>query len=605
MQQEPGHHPPQAVQAFWAQVWSVLFQPIAHGRDRRLWFWGGLCGAVALAYGGLALQQALAGPYVIQDDARQHVFWMRRFWDPEAFPQDLIADYFQSVAPAGYQWLYGLAAKLGLDPLLFNKFVPLGLSLLAAVGAYGLAVTLWPIPLAAGLSGLLAVQALWLRDDLVSGTPAAFAGPLLLWGLWAIARRWLGVTVGAIGLLALFYPQVALVLGGALGLQLLRLGRSVAWRWRAAWERPEVRVALAGLGALVVTMVPYLLRDSPFGPVLSVDMARSMPTLADKGWSAFFTRDPWNYWACGQRSGFLPTEWCRIMAFHSVLVLPLGVWFGLLWPLLWWQRDRFPLVRAGQGALPLLSDLLLSSAIGFGAAHGLLFKLHLPNRYGEHSVRLVAALVAGLAIAAVLERAVQLLRRGGSRAIGAGLGAGLLVLWFVAYPAALTAQNYAFPVTNYVPGNAPGLYAFLQQQPRDTLVASLAREGDNLPAFAGRSIYVGGQGYLLPYHLGFYQELVRRLDRLVSAQFAPSWAPIRRFLAETGVDFWLVERSSFQRDFLDSRRFRQFNIGAAPLAQLDRGEQPVLPSAIDRCAQWQAGDLALLEAKCLMAGSAP
>jgi hypothetical protein len=579
-----------------------LFEPITSRRDRRLWFWGGLCWAVAIGYGLVALRQALDGEFVIQDDARQHVFWMQRFRDSAAFPNDPIADYFQSVAPVGYKALYQFAAQLGFDPLLVNKVVPLVLSGVAAVCGYGLALALWPVPLAAGLSGLLVVQALWLRDDLVSGTPAAFAGPLLLLGLWAIARHWLWVTVVAIGLLASFYPQVALVLGGALGLRLLQAGRSQGWRWRPWLAEPAAGVALAGLLALGVAIGPYLVRDSPFGPVLSAQGARSMPTLMDKGWSAFFTRDPWNYWACGQRSGFLPTEWCRIMAYHSVLVLPLGVWFGWALPLLWWRRDRWPLIQQIQPASRLLGELLLSSAIGFGAAHLLLFKLHLPNRYGEHSLRLVAALAAGMVLATLLERAWAGLQRGGQRAIASGAAAGLLSLWVVAYPIGLAAQKYEFPITNYVVGNAPSLYRFLRQQPIDTVVASLAREGDNLPAFSGRSIYVGGQGYLLPYHLGFYQDMVRRLDQLLTAQYASNWPTIQSFLYQSGVDFWLVERSAFGRDFVDSRRFRQFGLGAAQIAQLDRGEQPILPTAINACAVWQQGDLALLEAKCLKAG---
>jgi hypothetical protein len=245
---------------------------------------------------------------------------------------------------------------------------------------------------------------------------------------------------------------------------------------------------------------------------------------------------------------------------------------------------------------------LLSSAIGFGAAHLLLFKLHLPNRYGEHSLRLVAALAAGMVLATLLERAWAGLQRGGQRAIASGAAAGLLSLWVVAYPIGLAAQKYELPITNYVVGNAPSLYRFLRQQPIDTVVASLAREGDNLPAFSGRSIYVGGQGYLLPYHLGFYQDMVRRLDQLLTAQYASNWPTIQSFLYQSGVDFWLVERSAFGRDFVDSRRFRQFGLGAAQIAQLDRGEQPILPTAINACAVWQQGDLALLEAKCLKAG---
>jgi len=53
---------------------------------------------------------------MVQDDARQHVFWMQRFLDPALFPRDLIADYFQSVAPAGYTAIYQMMAGVGINP---------------------------------------------------------------------------------------------------------------------------------------------------------------------------------------------------------------------------------------------------------------------------------------------------------------------------------------------------------------------------------------------------------------------------------------------------------------------------------------------------------
>lgn len=50
---------------------------------------------------------------------------MQRFLEPDLFPQDIIADYFQSVTPYGYTNLYRLIATLGIEPLLFNKILPL------------------------------------------------------------------------------------------------------------------------------------------------------------------------------------------------------------------------------------------------------------------------------------------------------------------------------------------------------------------------------------------------------------------------------------------------------------------------------------------------
>lgn len=66
-------------------------------------FWFSLSLSCAAMFGLMALRKAFSSPYVVQDDVRQHVFWMRRFLDSELFPQDLIADYFHSVEQPGYK----------------------------------------------------------------------------------------------------------------------------------------------------------------------------------------------------------------------------------------------------------------------------------------------------------------------------------------------------------------------------------------------------------------------------------------------------------------------------------------------------------------------
>ena len=136
-------------------------------------FWLGLTLAFALGYGLLALSQALNGDYVVQDDARQHVFWMARFLDSTLFPNDVIADYFQSVAPVGYQVVYRLAAWLGLSPLLFHKFLPLGLTLITAGLCFRVSLSLFALPSAAFCSSIVLGQGLGVADEIVSGTPQA------------------------------------------------------------------------------------------------------------------------------------------------------------------------------------------------------------------------------------------------------------------------------------------------------------------------------------------------------------------------------------------------------------------------------------------------
>ncbi len=96
---------------------KFLTQPRSTGLTVHVVFWFSLSLIIAAIYSGLALREAFSHAYIVQDDARQHVFWMQRFIDGELFPHDLIADYFQSVAPVGYTTLYRIAAAVGIHGL--------------------------------------------------------------------------------------------------------------------------------------------------------------------------------------------------------------------------------------------------------------------------------------------------------------------------------------------------------------------------------------------------------------------------------------------------------------------------------------------------------
>ncbi len=197
-----------------------LTTPTARSLSSQIVFWFSLSLTFAAIYGLPGLQQAFSSDYVVQDDARQHVFWMRRFLDAGLFPNDLIADYFQSVAPLGYTSLYRLFATVGIDPLVLSKLLPIVLGLITTGYCFGVCLQMLPVPLAGFLASLLLNQYLWLRDDLVSATPVAFVYPLFVAFLYYLLRRSLIPMCVAIALLGLFYPQCVFICAGILFLQL-------------------------------------------------------------------------------------------------------------------------------------------------------------------------------------------------------------------------------------------------------------------------------------------------------------------------------------------------------------------------------------------------
>ena len=137
-------------------------------------FWLLLSIVVAILFSLSGLRLAFASVYTVQDDARQHVFWMQRFADGDLFPDDMIADYFSSVAPLGYKGLYWLVNGLGLEPWLFNKILPVILGAISTVYLFLVCLEIFPVPFAGFIAVLLFNQNLWMLDDLVSGTPRAF-----------------------------------------------------------------------------------------------------------------------------------------------------------------------------------------------------------------------------------------------------------------------------------------------------------------------------------------------------------------------------------------------------------------------------------------------
>lgn len=149
---------------------------------------------------------------------------MRRFIDPALFPNNLIADYFQSVSSPGYSKLSQLMAAVGIDAVFFSKILPFILTLIITIYCFGVCLQLMPVPLAGFISTLLLNQNLWLKDDIISGTARAFMYSLFLGFLYYLLRCSLFPFIVAIALLGLFYPSGVIIITAILFLLIVALG---------------------------------------------------------------------------------------------------------------------------------------------------------------------------------------------------------------------------------------------------------------------------------------------------------------------------------------------------------------------------------------------
>lgn len=601
---------------------NLLTQPRKIGLTVHVLFWFSLSLTIATIYSGLALREAFSHAYIIQDDARQHVFWMQRFIDRELFPDDLIADYFQSVAPLGYTTLYRIAATLGIHPFLFNKLLPPILSAIATGYCFGISLQLLPVPVTGFITSVLLNQSLWMKDDLISATPRAFVYPLFLAFLYYLLRQSLLPCLTTIILLALFYPQYLLTCAALFILQIfipnnsnsvLRTSAPLCAYLRAPLRFPQKAklrphyLSAIGLILTIIAISGYALIPGKFDPVITATQAKQLPEFWETGRSYFFSHNPWYFFFLSPRSGLLNVGFVR----PATLVL------GILLPILIRYPKSFPLVQSISLQTRVLSQLFFASILIFIIAHLLLFNLHLPSRYTEHSFRILLSLSSGIVLTIFIDN-ISRTNFNLAKLKNIILGQGSLVnsranlcsklrcyhyLTISVITATLLFYPYLvkpFPLTKYKDGHFPALYQFFQQQPKDSLIASVAEEANNLPTFAQRSILVGRE-YAIPYHWGYYRQFRQRTIDLINAQYSPNLEEVKQFIQHYGVDFWLLDNTAFTPEYLTNhdwlRDYQPVTLEAQQ--RLTQGITPALAGGVEDCSVFQMERFVVLQTACI------
>jgi hypothetical protein len=510
-----------------------------------------LCLTIAFLYAlgcaGLALRQVFASKYALADDAREHVFWMFRFLDPRLFPNDPMADYFQSLAPLGYARFYWLLAQCGIDPLLASKLIPSALSLIATGYFFGFARRFFRSPGVASFTTILFVQCLWLNSDLSSATPRAFFYPIFVAFLYYQQRdSFIGI-LSSIGLAALFFPPTALVSLGVLGFALLRWEngpRLAGWRDARAYQ-----LVAAASFVILVCLMPYLTQTRAFGPLVSCDQARQMSEFGPAGRVPFFFPSWWGYWVAGNGG------------IHTPPTRPQWFLAAFLWPLLRRFPGRFPLLnQVPRGARPI-PWIIAASLSFFFFAHLFLFHLYLPNRYTAAVTRVVLILLDGGILLALVDAVLRWTTENSARRTRSHQGLTVIVcaalLGFVlCYPLLLP----AFPTASYVRGADPNLYRFLERQPIAIRIATLADKADNIPTLSHRSVVISAE-CAVPFHPGYYLPLRNRGLQIARAQYSADPAVVEKVVRDQKIDFWLLDSRAFSPDYWErSRLLRQLRL---------------------------------------------
>jgi hypothetical protein len=297
------------------------------------------------------------------------------------------------------------------------------------------------------------------------------------------------------------------------------------------------------------------------------------------------------FWFTEQRSAITPRP--------NQLFDPRYILLSLLLPGLLRLPQRLPLVQQVTTKVHDLGLILFASVGLYFAAHAVLFKLHLPSRYTQHSLRMVMAIAAGIVLTLLID---GLLRW----ALSANHSVAKRTIALITL-SAIALTLLAFPVLSqprprFIVGREPKLYEFFAQQPQDILIASLSTQANFLPSFSQRSI-LAAEEYGIVYHLGYYQQFRDRMLNLLRAHYSTNPDEVRRFTEKYSIDFWLLDKTAFKAKYFRAKAWiRQHYepVTSEVIEALKRGTIPVLEQQIDRCTVLETQKHFVLQANCVI-----
>ncbi len=541
------------------------------------------------------LPSILHDPYVVQDDARHFVVWLRRFVDPGLYSQDMIADYFAALTP----WLYGAlfwpAASLGIDPVLVHLYLIMPITGLAlAAATYAFTYHFWPSPMGAAVTAVVMSSLLGITLGMAQGLPRDFGFTIVLLLMLGFLSRRIFLTGALMCVGTGLLPVAALTSGAAMAfLMLSRRFPFVTREFRAWLTFIAAGMAAAGGGLF------FLSASQQAGETLTSAEARSLAFFGMEGQRPYFGRSFASSYLCNERAGIVPlcesgADW-QMFAWTVVVisVLCLAFWaVGSGRAGTWLRHVGLPALDRRLAST--WAALVASGLVLFPVAHAVAFELHLPQRFAHYTITLTFGIVAAMAVSASFLAVVKtwLTPRHKPRVFEWAplLAATLVLVWLAA-----SIGNGMPPVRT----DAPDIHAYLRTTERQTLVAGVVEEIDSIPAFSWRSVLVSMQ-LLVPYKKPYYEEMARRMTELARSLYAPEPTAFAEFRTRYGIDYIVVERTP--RDGLDALRGVAANFSSVQdvVQWLESGREPFFRARLEKCERAGSSRLVLVDAACIV-----
>ena len=497
---------------------------------------------LALAVGiNDALLPAFANKYVINDDVRMHIYWMRQFQDADLFRNDLLTEYAKQFQPWGFILFYYLFSFI-IDPIVLSKILPVVLFVVFILFVFKF------LQYVSGtftgfLGALVFIATPYFLSYMFGGHARGFAFPLLAAFLYYMTKKDYPKTSLILVLQSLFYPMVFLVSVLTYTFSFVGIdNRSLVLdRSLHKWKYYCLTILICGVLLGSKQLAAY---NSWIGPVATKKQMLNDPAFYEGGRTKILPVDP------------LPKAMGKVVkwpSFAPIFLKQHPKYFyrtaTAVRKLLFLITALFIVQTIYRRRMPFPSIILfflLSAIVMYKVADFLMLRLYIPDRYLRYPVPL-----AGLAIftIAVTGFVAQIKKDGVRKTLQIFLV--ILAVWSFDSGAKRRLIDQS---------HNKELYEYLSTLPKNATIAAHPDLSSNIPTFAQRKVFLSWE-LAEPIYTGYWKVIKKRSNDFFDACYAKDLQSIRKFCEKNGIDYLVVDKGHFTKEYIRAGKifFEPFN----------------------------------------------
>ena len=472
----------------------------------------------------------LTNYYIINDDVRQHIYWMQQFHDSDLFKNGLLTEYAKRYQPWGFIFLYYLLSFI-IDPITISRILPIVLFAISSLYLFKLVEYITD-----SYAGFLAVLVFMITptymDRMLGGLPRAFGYPFMILFLYYLIKKEYLKSSLILVLQSLFYPMIFFVSAITYMLTFIKIENKKISLHKFFAKRNFFIYAMC-ISAFILCAKYILNRNTSIGtavtrkqmigdpvyykggryPVLPTPpLLRELAVNVDK--SISFPRWPWS-----RKMILVKSKIVKGSLMLSIVIFLFA--FGIF------RRKSL---------LPLeIFFLFLSSVLMFIIADSLLLKLFLPSRYLKYSIPIISLIAYSIIVYLLITQLKNARVRNVLKII-------VFVFVLLSYN---VKQNFRFAdMSRY-----KDLYKYLNSLPKDVMIAAPPRLADGIPAFAQRKVFIN---YELshPFYGKYWEVIKERTVKFFNAYYSEDPLFIYNFCEENNIDYLVVSKSQFTKRYI-------------------------------------------------------